>query len=290
MEIQSHLDLYLYYIINYAYVNVKTFNNLTTSTGGIHVTVDNSWFLDSSTTDQNLTMYGFYLPSTANVTVELSDPNSQYPRPFNFTVTQSASGNSNKTTTTNNSTSTTHSTDHDPSNHLDSQALNQDRLPGWAIAVIVIAVIALICGAAALAWITVISRRNKKNNKLIPIIAGSNDDNQSTPTAQQPPTSPNHEKALLETTSMNSSQAPILAYRSTESIKGSNRLDSFSKSMSLDEEEEEMRRRRLGEALLQRQLEEDGTSVKHAGRFTHVKSLADIQKSAIVEHPSSSNQ
>ncbi|EIE92247.1 hypothetical protein RO3G_17054 [Rhizopus delemar RA 99-880] len=84
----SYLDLYLYYIINYAYVNVKTFNNLTTSTGGINVTVDDSWFLDSSTTRQNLTMYGFYLPSTANVTVELSDPNSQYPRPFNFTVTR----------------------------------------------------------------------------------------------------------------------------------------------------------------------------------------------------------
>lgn len=285
------MDLYLYYIINYAYVNVKTFNNLTTSTGGINVTVDDSWFLDSSTTRQNLTMYGFYLPSTANVTVELSDPNSQYPRPFNFTVTQNASKSSNSTTTATNSTNTTNSTENDHPDHLDSQAFNQDRLPGWAIAVIVIAVIALICGAAALAWITVISRRNKKNNKLIPIIAGSNDDNnQNTqPIAQQPPTSPHQEKALLETTSMNSSQAPILAYRSTESIKGSNRLDSFSQSMALDEEEEEMRRRRLGEALLQRQLEEDGTSVKHAGRFTHVKSLADIQKSAIVEHPSSSS-
>lgn len=51
------------------------------------------------------------------------------------------------------------------------------------------------------------------------------------------------------------------------------------------EEEEEMKRRRLGEALLQRQLEEDGTSVKHAGRFTRVKSLADIQKSAVFEQP-----
>ncbi|KAI7897791.1 uncharacterized protein BX663DRAFT_527206 [Cokeromyces recurvatus] len=47
--------------------------------------------------------------------------------------------------------------------------------------------------------------------------------------------------------------------------------------------DEELRRRRLGEALLQRQLEEDGASVKHAGRFTRVKSLADIQKSAVFE-------
>ncbi|KAI9472151.1 MAG: hypothetical protein EXX96DRAFT_583057 [Benjaminiella poitrasii] len=47
--------------------------------------------------------------------------------------------------------------------------------------------------------------------------------------------------------------------------------------------DEEVQRRKLGEALLQRQLEEDGTSVKHAGRFTRVKSLADIQKSAIIE-------
>jgi hypothetical protein len=82
------LNLYLYYIINYAYVNVKNYNNLTTLTGGISITVDDSWFLSPSLTSQNLTMYGFLLPSTANVTLELSNPDSQYPRPFNFTVTR----------------------------------------------------------------------------------------------------------------------------------------------------------------------------------------------------------
>jgi hypothetical protein len=51
------------------------------------------------------------------------------------------------------------------------------------------------------------------------------------------------------------------------------------------EEEEELKRRKLGETLLQRQLEEDGTSVKHAGRFTRVKSLNDIPKHATLEHP-----
>ena len=51
------------------------------------------------------------------------------------------------------------------------------------------------------------------------------------------------------------------------------------------EEDEELRRRRLGEALLQRQLEEDGTSVKHAGHFTRVKSMAEMQKSAVFERP-----
>jgi hypothetical protein len=50
--------------------------------------------------------------------------------------------------------------------------------------------------------------------------------------------------------------------------------------------DEEERRRKLGESLLQRQLEEDGTSVKHAGRFTRVRSVAELPKSAsMVEHP-----
>ncbi|CAO3678686.1 unnamed protein product [Rhizopus stolonifer] len=285
------LNLYLYYIVNYAYVNVKTYKNFTTLTGGSEVTVNDSWFLESSTTSQNLTMYGFLLPSTANVTQELSNPDSQYPRPFNFTVTQlaspqltsntpSISTNSNNTNNNNNSTDSNKDTTQNTTN-------SHNTLPGWAIAVIAIASIALICGAAALIWTTVISRRNKKNNKLIPIVVAPGEEGGK----------PTNEKILVDNVSMNS-QAPILAYRSSESMamressiasrptlfSDSNAIDAF-RSSPMYEEEEEMRRRRLGEALLQKQLEEDGTSVKHAGRFTHVKSLADIQKSAVVEQP-----
>ncbi|EIE80963.1 hypothetical protein G6F46_001394 [Rhizopus delemar] len=275
----EYLNLYLYYIINYAYVNVKNYNNLTTLTGGIHITVDDSWFLSPSLTSQNLTMYGFLLPSTANVTLELSDPDSQYPRPFNFTVTQLASTHLNSNP---NSASTPNSTTDDTTNNTNnSHNTTHNALPGWAIAVIVIAVIGLICGAVALFWITVVSRKNKKNNKLIPVII-------------TPKPGKDTEKVLVDSISVNS-QAPILACRSSESVAMRESsiasrpltdatIEAF-RSTPMYEEEEEMRRRRLGEALLQKQLEEDGTSVKHAGRFTHVKSLADIQKSAIVEQP-----
>lgn len=187
---------------------------------------------------------------------------------------------------------------------------SSSHLPGWAIAVIVIAVIAFICGVAALIWAVLISRRNKRNNKLIPI-AGT--------------TGTSGSKGGGYNGSINS-QTKVTAFRSTDSVPmttasagenassigtlayagydSSNKLsstdavllaDTFRNTLGRsvndwnasleDQEQEELKRRRLGEVLLQRQLEEDGTSVKHAGRFTRVKSLADIQKSAVFEHP-----
>lgn len=238
-------------------------------------------------------------------------------------------GNSTtNTTNTTNSTNTNNNNDknngNNNSNSLSSSSSSSSTLPGWAIAIIVIAVIALVCGAAALIWAILISRRNKRNNKLIPIVGGGrNDSNRS-----------GRDKQLYKDSGSINSQAKMTAFRSTDSVPMSaaenassvgtlasrqtytqpftpydNKLsstdavllaDTFRNTLGRstadwnptagtatdgDEEQEELKRRRLGEALLQRQLEEDGTSVKHAGRFTRVKSLADIQKSAVFEHP-----
>ncbi|KAI8076445.1 uncharacterized protein B0P05DRAFT_545888 [Gilbertella persicaria] len=312
----DNLSLYLYYIVRYEYINVKNFTGLTETSGGIEVTVDDSWFLASlpaGTPDQNLTIYGFYLPSTADPAVELASTSSQYPRPFNFTVTQIASlaatNNTSSSTpsNTNSSNGSRTNNDNNSNNHMASNS-NSSILPGWAIAVIVIAVIALLCGAAALFWTMLLSRKNKRNNKLIPILGASNNNNNNT----------DSEKRQLDDNQSMHSQAKMTAFRSTESVPmtttaenassvgtlasrnqplslvhDSNKLSSsdallLSLGRNNDwtsEEDEELKRRRLGEALLQRQLEEDGTSVKHAGRFTRVKSLADIQKSAIFERP-----
>ncbi|KAG0175103.1 hypothetical protein DFQ28_005013 [Apophysomyces sp. BC1034] len=52
--------------------------------------------------------------------------------------------------------------------------------------------------------------------------------------------------------------------------------------------EDELRRKRLGEQLLQRQLAEDGTSVKHAERRpTRIKSIAEIESKAVLESKNS---
>jgi hypothetical protein len=78
-------------MVKFEYVNVKNYLNIDRLTGGLEVTVDDTWFLNKlepGDSDQNLTILGFYLPSTANSTVELSSPISQFPRPFNFTVTR----------------------------------------------------------------------------------------------------------------------------------------------------------------------------------------------------------
>ncbi|CAO3647068.1 unnamed protein product [Mucor fragilis] len=333
------ISLYLYYYIKFEYQNVKNFTNLDTSTGGIEVTVDDSWFLtplNPGDSPKNWTMLGFYLPSTLDSAQELASPTSMFPRPFNFTITQIAPpGNSSTTNITNttNSTNTNNSNNNsnDKNNGGGSSSSNSSSaLPGWAIAVIVIAVVALVCGAAALVWAILISRRNKRNNKLIPIAGGGGKGGRNGDSSKG-----SGEKGFYKESASINSQAKINAFRSTDSVPMSaaenassvgtlasrqtytqpftpydNKLsstdavllaDTFRNTLGRstadwnpaaggsaaydDPEEEELKRRRLGEALLQRQLEEDGTSVKHAGRFTRVKSLADIQKSAVFEHP-----
>ncbi|KAL7320805.1 hypothetical protein PS15m_000658 [Mucor circinelloides] len=327
------ISLYLYYYIKFEYQNVKNFTNLDRSTGGIEVTVDDSWFLtplNPGDSPKNWTMLGFYLPSTLNSAEELASPTSMFPRPFNFTITQIAPPGNSTTNIANttNSTSTNNNNSNDKNNGSNSNSLSSSSaLPGWAIAIIVIAVIALVCGAAALIWAILISRRNKRNNKLIPIVGakgGRKGDSSKGSSG---------EKGLYKDSASINSQAKINAFRSTDSVPMSaaenassvgtlasrqtytqpftpydNKLSSTDAVLLADtfrntlgrstadwspavsgaydeQEEEELKRRRLGEALLQRQLEEDGTSVKHAGRFTRVKSLADIQKSAVFEHP-----
>ncbi|KAL0137120.1 hypothetical protein V8B55DRAFT_1545653 [Mucor lusitanicus] len=334
------ISLYLYYYIKFEYQNVKNFTNLDRSTGGIEVTVDDSWFLaplNPGDSPKNWTMLGFYLPSTLNSAQELASPTSMFPRPFNFTITQFAPpGNSSTTNITNttNSTNTNNSNDKNNGNSSNSSS-SSSALPGWAIAVIVIAVIALVCGAAALIWAILISRRNKRSNKLIPIVgAGGKGGGRKGDSSK----GSGEKGGLYKDSASINSQAKINAFRSTDSVPMSaaenassvgtlasrqtytqpftpydnNKLsstdavllaDTFRNTLGRstadwnpptaaggsvpydDPEEEELKRRRLGEALLQRQLEEDGTSVKHAGRFTRVKSLADIQKSAVFEHP-----
>lgn len=163
--------------------------------------------------------------------------------------------------------------------------------------------IAFVCGVAALIWAVLLSRRNKRNNKLIPIASGPKGYNASINSQTKVTAFRSTDSVPMTTASAgeNASSIGTLAYAGYDS---SNKLssadavllsDTFRNTLGRsagdwnssveEQEQEELKRRRLGEVLLQRQLEEDGTSVKHAGRFTRVKSLADIQKSAVFEHP-----
>ncbi|KAI8640327.1 hypothetical protein BD408DRAFT_419899 [Parasitella parasitica] len=331
------ISLYLYYYLKFEYTNVKNFTNLSTKTGGIEVTVDDSWFLtplEPGEPPKNWTMLGFYLPSTLDSAQELASPTSMFPRPFNFTITQFAPPG-DSTTNIANTRNSTNSKSNDKNNNNNGDSLSSSALPSWAIAIIVIAVIALICGATALVWAMLISRRNKRNNKLLPAAAagvGGVGGGSGAGDELHDESGNNNEKQLYKDTASFNSQAKMTAFRSTDSVPMSaaenassvgtlasrqtytqpftpydNKLsstdavllaDTFRNTLgrstaewnpaasgSGDDEQEELKRRRLGEALLQRQLEEDGTSVKHAGRFTRVRSLADIQKSAVFEHP-----
>lgn len=209
---------------------------------------------------------------------------------------------SNSTQNGNNSSNTT-------SNSTNDDNSSSTHLPGWAIAVICIAVFAILFGAAASIWAVVLTRRNKKQNKLSPssggvaaILGGKKREMSEVGSSNS---KAHMIKGLQSTDSVantnsveNASIAGTLNSRNQPKITSSDAMilaDSFRNTLGRptdwnlsglgQEEEEELKRRKLGETLLQRQLEEDGTSVKHAGRFTRVKSLNDIPKHATLEHP-----
>ncbi|KAI8342325.1 hypothetical protein BC941DRAFT_331189, partial [Chlamydoabsidia padenii] len=83
------IDLYLYYKENLQLHLIKNWTALPCRAGSWAVQVDNSWFPSSplyNQTQKRWIMYGYYLPSLMNPVVELSNPESQYPRPFNFSI------------------------------------------------------------------------------------------------------------------------------------------------------------------------------------------------------------
>ncbi|KAI8080904.1 hypothetical protein BDF21DRAFT_451839 [Thamnidium elegans] len=304
------ISLYLYYIVKFEYVSVKNYTDLDRATGGTEVTVDDSWFLEpleNGSAPRNLSISAFYLPSTLSPYSEISSTISMFPRPYNFTVIQLAlPANGTPPSPTNPSSDTNNNNSNNNSSNSD-HSLSSSTLPGWAIAVIVIAVIAFICGVAALIWAVYMSRRNKKSNKLDPITGSNNNgyhkEYSASINSQTKVTAFRSTDSVPMTTASqgeNASSIGTLAYDSSNKLTSSDAVflaDSFRNTLGRSvndwnnttlvdgEEEEEEKRRKLGEALLQRQLEEDGTSVKHAGRFTRVKSLADIPKSAVFEHP-----
>lgn len=87
IHLQDRLNLFLYYKHNYAYEAVKNWTDIDRSQGHLTVQVDDSWFpAGPEPTDKSWTYYGLYLPAGIDPAAELVNPDSQYPRPFNFTV------------------------------------------------------------------------------------------------------------------------------------------------------------------------------------------------------------
>ncbi|KAI9312872.1 hypothetical protein BX666DRAFT_1865515, partial [Dichotomocladium elegans] len=81
---QENISLYLYYKDKYAYQPIKNWTSIHRATGSLAVQVDNSWFPSGNIT--TVVLYGYYLPQGVDPAAELANPESQFPRPFNFSV------------------------------------------------------------------------------------------------------------------------------------------------------------------------------------------------------------
>ncbi|KAI8149882.1 hypothetical protein BJV82DRAFT_499831, partial [Fennellomyces sp. T-0311] len=83
------INLFLYYKENHAFQPIKNWTNVHRADGQLAVQVDDTWFpnlLDPSSPNRTWSMYGLYLPAGKDPASELTNPESQYPRPFNFSV------------------------------------------------------------------------------------------------------------------------------------------------------------------------------------------------------------
>ncbi|KAI8143718.1 hypothetical protein BJV82DRAFT_668164 [Fennellomyces sp. T-0311] len=277
---QNQLDLHLYYRENYAYRHITSWSNLPLLTGSLSVTVNNSWFPSPAQegTNQTWTLYAWFLPSGKNATHELVDTYSMFPRPFNWTVVQFYDPNY---TNENNGNGGDRSGSNSSSND------GGGGLPGWAIAVITIACVAFVAAIGALIAVWYMRRRQKQNQRQpmtmteAAAIAAARHRDPSAPTV--PGTMKSDGASIYSNT-------PIVAAAGTTSRdsattdgststrpRGSPPADTFRNLMfsewksrmpdsSSGTDEDELRRRRLGEALLQRELEEEGAAVKHTDR------------------------
>ncbi|KAI9323650.1 hypothetical protein BX666DRAFT_1888990 [Dichotomocladium elegans] len=291
----SYIDIHLYYRKNYAYHYIRNWTDIPLISGELDVTVTSDWFPTASGTNTTWSMYGYILPNGTNATAELLNTVSMYPRPFNFTAFQLGDG----VTTNNGGTGGTGQDATSPSGG------GGDHLPGWAIAVIVIAVLALVAVTGLIIWGIWFFRRRK------PSAQQKQQEQERQRLQQQPPTgamrqlkgdisrsnspgsgsqgtfrAPVYDGASIHSSTpiATGGAAPGSARDSatTEASYGSRPrtsppADSFRnllqhypdwKSTTVitadpASDDTEIQRRRLGEAILQRELQEEGAAVKH---------------------------
>ncbi|KAI9305833.1 hypothetical protein BJ944DRAFT_239297 [Cunninghamella echinulata] len=139
------LDLYLFYKNNNSdYQQIQRWKELDPLSGSLTVQVNDSWFPDFLyfEKEKKWTFYGFYLPSNINLDQEFLNPNSAYPSPFNFSVTQ-------------------------------DKNINSQKIPIWIIIIIVITSIIIILSLIIFAlWVTYKNTFKKKkdnNDSLDPL-------------------------------------------------------------------------------------------------------------------------
>ncbi|KAF7731578.1 hypothetical protein EC973_009342 [Apophysomyces ossiformis] len=306
----DRLNLFLYYKENYAYRAIKNWTDLVRKDGELPVTVDDSWFptqLEPGSGNKTWTLYGYYLPAGLDPTAELVSPESQYPRPFNFSAVQFAYATDGSSASGGRGAART-----DDQQGSDQSTSHGALLPAWAIAVIVIGAVALLATAATLIILAVLrTRRRKRTNKLMPSATVRDMDRVDRNYDMiNKPAPPYDGGSIYSTTPMisadgnarftdpqrlsaleNSSRPSIAGYASTSKLSDGTMLtDTFRAAIHRSDwsshETDEQRRRRLGEELLQQQLAEEGASVKHAERRpTRIQCVAGEESQAVMGVP-----
>lgn len=310
----------MYYRENYAYQEIFHWDNLPLLDGSLTVTVNESWFpIPTNSPNQTWTLYGYYLPAGTNASQELVNTYSMFPRPFNFTAIRKyilytymddhplisssylelGDGSSNGGSDSQGNSSHAGSS---------SSSSDSDHLPGWAIAVIVIACVALAAVIAAIFAALWYFRRRRQNANAEAVnvsstaaassspppppmsqanISSSNNNNDlgtNTANSSKPAIQGNDGESIYSSTPMMAAVAGtgMSSVRDSSTTDGSNAsrartsppADTFRNLLQhypdwkavlpgQEEDHDEAQRRRLGEALLQRELEEEGAAVKH---------------------------
>ncbi|CAO3626608.1 unnamed protein product [Cunninghamella echinulata] len=235
------LDLYLFYKNNNSeYKQIQRWKELDPLSGSLTVQVNDSWFPDTLyfEKEKNWTFYGFYLPSNINLDQEFLNPNSAYPSPFNFSVTQYSEMPLNN------------SNNNNYNNNTEDKNINSQKIPIWIIIIIVITSITIILSLIIFAlWMTYKNTFKKKNN--------NNNNNNLDPlpiaTVQNKKTSPKTPSSI-----MNQVQPSV--------ILPTNHLNNESYYTS-NWNRQEKNRKQISEELLRQELASDkDTCIKYASK------------------------
>ncbi|KAI8364731.1 uncharacterized protein BYT42DRAFT_590179 [Radiomyces spectabilis] len=311
----DYLDLFLYHIEHFTYHSIRNWTQLHTRDGSLPVQVDDSWFptqLQPGDNNKTWTLYGYYLPSGMDPYHELPDTTSFYPRPFNFSAIQVAP--------LPNPLQAESSDDH----HLQPWMIAVIVIAIVAfLAAVTASVWAFLVSrrnkrknklsptdssgapdshpAAAMTdpeksrstvglvdSVSIYSNTPMMLGRSSGSLRHSGTENASTirsaNTWRRAELSPSSPTLASVTHPMSShlahepSSPPANAFRSM--LPSTNQRD---------DDEEEDRRRRLGQVLLQQQLAEEGTSVKHAEKRPVIAEVQPEARPVILEHASSAS-
>ncbi|OAD00931.1 hypothetical protein MUCCIDRAFT_164849 [Mucor lusitanicus CBS 277.49] len=287
LEVENTLDLYLLHQpTEGTYEVIKTWPGQERTKGVLVQHIDNSWYpsqISDNSPNVSWTMYFYIVGADYDIQTDLALIPTQhnfFPVPQIFTLIQISRNTTATTPSTTTMSSSPTSTPSSVAAVTSGSNNGNKKLPGWAIAVIVIASLLFIAAVAALIW--AYKRYKKRSN--------TNRRNEASFTSEKPQLGLNSD-AHQSSSILSSTDALMIA----DTFRQFMRKPEWNEELELQKQQQkqgaggdgteaggdattttaatttrsEEERKRLGDQLLERQLKKEGTQVQSIDKFNH---------------------